>query len=1028
MKNFKVRISLATVIAVTGVLFLPHRVGASPLQLVTKPDPALKPSATAGGDSYLPIMTPDGRFVLFASTAANVVQLGANAEPRTQFPARLNVFRKDRTNDSTMLISVNLTTTGGGNGDSLPTGISSDGRYALFESTASDLVAGDTNKVRDVFVRDVVLGKTFLVTASTSGGFGDKASYSSVMTPDGRYVAYASAASNLVAGDTNGIADIFERDLVSNLTTLVSVGAQTTPTLGSQLGSEAPLITPDGRYVAFQSSALKLLPGVSNFANIYIRDLLNQTTILASSGALAALQSVVKASNAVSFSPALSSDGRYVAFQTAPYPLSVISPNLVLRYDAQTGIIDLIDTNAPPAPGGLYLDTQNLDMTPDGRFVAYVAIVRDVPATTSTIRLWDAQTQISLLVSTDQAHGIVTNSISDSPAIDEAGRFVAFVSNAIIEGTNKAPGALHVYVADTQNGALSLVDANSNGGGSGVEPDLAPVMSADGRLVAFHSQENDLVPADNNRSYDVFVQTTPTATNEVISTPAPNLPGLVANGTVTLTSQALSWDGRLAVFASDAPDLAGNDANGSLDVFVRDVITGTNLLLSINTNGTSGDGLSGEAVISADGGTVAFASYADDLVAGDTNQAKDVFVASLPGGRPVLASVNYAGTSAGNGDSFSPLLSTNGQYLLFHSRAGDLSLGGMAVGRDNLFWRDLRQNQTYALTTNGVTSSSMTPDGRQVAFVTGSSFNALNPVSDRLYLWDSKAGGIVLSLTGSGSAFSTVALSPDGSRMAYVTNYVGISGIWAKDRTLGTNWQVTTLSTLSDATFRFSGNGRFLAYLAYSGAFLQRQVYLYDFESGTNLLISQSYDGAAVGDDHSDSPEISADGRFIAYHSDADNLVPGDTNGVPDLFVYDQLNNTTTLVWANLDGNLSAQNGSFSPVFSGDSRSLLFATWASDLVTRDFNNSLDLFLLSLVSSEEITPFAVSVSPNSPSNGGNRLNWTVVPGKTYQVLFKNTLSDTVWQPLNTPISALGSQATVRDTSTSASARFYRIVAY
>jgi hypothetical protein len=97
-------------------------------------------------------------------------------------------------------------------------------------------------------------------------------------------------------------------------------------------------------------------------------------------------------------------------------------------------------------------------------------------------------------------------------------------------------------------------------------------------------------------------------------------------------------------------------------------------------------------------------------------------------------------------------------------------------------------------------------------------------------------------------------------------------------------------------------------------------------------------------------------------------------------------------------------------------------------VTRDFNNSLDLFLLSLVSSEEITPFAVSVSPNSPSNGGNRLNWTVVPGKTYQVLFKNTLSDTVWQPLNTPISALGSQATVRDTSTSASARFYRIVAY
>src|SRR5581483_2265296 len=284
MINFiKVRTSLG--IAVTGAtaLFWAQSVpAAAALQLISKPNPELGLSAAAGGDSYLPIITPDGRFILFASSAANLVQLGTNRQPQTQFPARLNVYLKDRTNGSTILISVNVAGTGGGNSDSLPTGISSDGRYALFESTAGDLVANDTNQARDIFLRDVVVGKTVLVSASISGGFGDKSSYNSVMTPDGRYVAFASAASNLVAGDTNGITDVFVRDMISNVTTLVSVGAQTTPALGSQLGSEGPLLTPDAHYVAFQSSALKLAPGVSNFAGIYIRDQVNQTTTVAS--------------------------------------------------------------------------------------------------------------------------------------------------------------------------------------------------------------------------------------------------------------------------------------------------------------------------------------------------------------------------------------------------------------------------------------------------------------------------------------------------------------------------------------------------------------------------------------------------------------------------------------------------------------------------------------------------------------------------------------------------------------------------
>ena len=137
----------------------------------------------------------------------------------------MNVFLRDRTNATTTLVSVNLTGTNGGNGDSLPAGLSTDGRYVLFESSASDLVADDTNGVSDVFVRDMVTGTTMPVSVSTDGDLGNGASRSAVMTPDGRYVAFVSAANNLVPDDTNGIADVFLRDLQLGTTLLVSAGA-----------------------------------------------------------------------------------------------------------------------------------------------------------------------------------------------------------------------------------------------------------------------------------------------------------------------------------------------------------------------------------------------------------------------------------------------------------------------------------------------------------------------------------------------------------------------------------------------------------------------------------------------------------------------------------------------------------------------------------------------------------------------------------------------------------------------------------
>src|SRR4051812_1548411 len=152
----------------------------------------------------------------------------------------------------------------------------------LFESEATDLVPGDTNGLRDIFMRNVLNGTTSLVSVGTNGSSANGSSRDAVMTPDGRYVAFVSAASNLVENDTNGIPDIFVRDLQTGTTVIASTGATRLGT--SARSSEAPEITPDGRFVAFYSTATNLVPGATN-GEVYVRDLITGTTIWASTNA-----------------------------------------------------------------------------------------------------------------------------------------------------------------------------------------------------------------------------------------------------------------------------------------------------------------------------------------------------------------------------------------------------------------------------------------------------------------------------------------------------------------------------------------------------------------------------------------------------------------------------------------------------------------------------------------------------------------------------------------------------------------------
>ena len=149
-----------------------------------------------------------------------------------------------------------------------------------FSSSASNLVAGDTNPIEDVFVRNLLTGTIRLVSATSSGASGNNRSYNPVISADGRYVAFTSGDNNLAAGDTNASEDVFVRDLVTGTTRLVS---STSIGVSGNNASYSPVIGADARYVAFHSRASNLVAGDANGTeDVFVRNLVMATTRLVS--------------------------------------------------------------------------------------------------------------------------------------------------------------------------------------------------------------------------------------------------------------------------------------------------------------------------------------------------------------------------------------------------------------------------------------------------------------------------------------------------------------------------------------------------------------------------------------------------------------------------------------------------------------------------------------------------------------------------------------------------------------------------
>jgi Tol biopolymer transport system component len=269
-----------------------------------------------------PALSNDGRYVLFTSQATDLVAV-------TTTPNQDHVYVRDRATNSTILVSIDMSG-GGPNGNCDDGDISGDGRYAAFDSFASDLVLNDTNARTDIFVRDLVANTTVRVSVSSAGAQANGESCCPAISNDGRYVAFESFATNLVAPNTAaGRLHVFRRDLQTNTTILLSTGF----TGQGNDDSDEPRLSANGRYVAFGSWASNLVSGDNNGAlDVFVRDCVANTTTRVSVANGAAPTGGAEA-NDLSGAPSISFDGSMLAFLSFATNLvaSPIVPNDVIN-------------------------------------------------------------------------------------------------------------------------------------------------------------------------------------------------------------------------------------------------------------------------------------------------------------------------------------------------------------------------------------------------------------------------------------------------------------------------------------------------------------------------------------------------------------------------------------------------------------------------------------------------------------------------------------------------------------------------
>jgi hypothetical protein len=609
-------------------------------------------SVVANQKCYDPAISGDGRFVVFASGADNLVAHDTNQSS--------DIFLVDRDPDGNGIFDEQvyaferISVDSNGNeahGDSASPCISDDGKRILFVSEADDLVPGDKNGVNDAFLVDRKAGSIQRIDVDSKGNEADNGCGLADLSADGNVAVFFSYSDNLVPSDVNGVPDVFVRDIGSGSTDIVSVASD--GTRGNfQSWVYRHCLSWDGTIVAFQSNSTNLDVDVNGQSDVFVRDRSSGVTRLVS------VDSNGAQGNGDSGQPTISADGSRVTFST--------------RADSFTAG----DWNGNP---DLFL--------------------RDLVAGTTT------------LLSGAAGGGATSNGTSGQATISSDGMLVAFSSDASdLVNMGDTLGYRDVFLADLSAGTVRYVSAVPAGEANGPSMTADPryggnpvAFSLNGRYIAFQSEATNLVPSDGNGFLDIFVadRITGEIARANVSTSGDEAIGW---------SQwpALSDDGRFVAFESSASNLTASDANGSLgDIFLRDrdpdgngVMdegNATTTMVSVDSSGQqSAIYGSFRPSISADGKRIAFMS--SGLV---PNTLNGIYVHDMDTGATEIVDVVSETTQQGNDDSFFPTISADGISVAFQTDATDL--GGDYSTLDQSVWVHRTDDGTTRWVAGGAT-------------------------------------------------------------------------------------------------------------------------------------------------------------------------------------------------------------------------------------------------------------------------------------------------------------------------------------
>jgi hypothetical protein len=853
-----------------------HAATTSTIELISRATQTA--TASANGSSLGPVYSPDGTWVLFSSTAPDLVNLPGNAN--------FQLFAVNTTNGAVQLVSSSAA--GGlGNSGSYAGGMSADGRYVAFQSSASNLSPADTNFGSDIFLRDLTAGTTTLVSKDVSGSAaGSDVSDLPEISSDGGTVVFLSYATNLVTGDTNSMRDLFAWKRSDGSMQLVSVGLN-----GKSVTSESTdfSLSADGRFVLFTAGGTNLtIPNRGGGSDVYLRDLQNGTTRWVS----APLTNLAGFSSNSAGSAMISADGRYVVMVAAPP--APAKPALV-RVDLNDDSVVVITNNVLAQT--TYASWFGPAMSDDGQFAAY--------SNGTNVFYWSAASgQVTRVDVT--ASGAAPDGLSDNPRLSHDGKTVTFLSTSSDLVAGVGNGESQIYARDMVTGVTRLI-SHSTAGAATIGNDISTIdFHANDGAIVFDSRAGDLTAMDNNDDYDVFSWNVATGDISLLSQSKATAPSLTADGSSNFGRYAISADGRFIAISSLAR-LSANDTNSTYDAYVYDRVGKTNILVSAGPDGFSKNGSMSMPMISGNGKKVVFESNSTGLAGPeDTRTGTSVYVRDLEAG----TLLNISGT---NVENFSARrISDDGRFVFLTTST--------RLHRYDLLNR-----------TNELMGVANTP-AYTAFFSSGDGSRAAYTIQLSNYLHDFTTGArVVVSSTA-----ALLGLTPQGEVIYSKTNAIVVTN--------SVTGQMSTYGPIpAPQSVSISGDGTIIAYQVRTVVGGRWEVWYLDRATGQTNLVSKALGSSSNGNGDSGAPSVSADGRFIAFESWAMDLVSGDSNGIKDVFVFDRTTGEISLVSHAGDSSAPGNSGSFNPLFAPSGTLLVFISASSDMVSGDLNDDVDVF-------------------------------------------------------------------------------------